>query len=324
MNVLSYQQEDVCRLFAERRRPDKFANLGWHHSPSGSPVIDGSVAWIDCELDDVHVAGDHLIVVGAVVDLHTTEEAGPPLLFFQGGYGRFSTLTLTARADRDLSDNLILADAARPYIERLSARFGVECHATGVIGGDLIQLAYSGPSGGSGDTTKVGLRLPFLPPMGALFVAWEAPSAIADWKKRLGSELAEDSALALERMLEGVRERGWIAPPADSRLVAVEDVVTEMAREGEDDARHGQLRTLLQDIAQRPIEYGKLPYGPMHSISAPVFDRDGRVVLMLTLNSIDHADASLRRDLLAELLDAADEITRSISGVSSISLASQI
>ncbi|MET0521337.1 MAG: flavin reductase family protein, partial [Jiangellaceae bacterium] len=48
INVLAADQEDVCRAFA-LRGADKFRDVSWSPSPSGTPVLDGVVAWIDCE-----------------------------------------------------------------------------------------------------------------------------------------------------------------------------------------------------------------------------------------------------------------------------------
>ncbi len=87
-NVLAEDQEALGRRFA-LRGADKFAGVGWRAGPSGAPVLDGSLAYVDCEIEAVHDGGDHDIVVGRVVDLAVTREA-TPLLFFRGGYGRFA------------------------------------------------------------------------------------------------------------------------------------------------------------------------------------------------------------------------------------------
>jgi 3-hydroxy-9,10-secoandrosta-1,3,5(10)-triene-9,17-dione monooxygenase reductase component len=89
VNVLADEQEDICRVFAGKG-DDKFATIGWRPSPAtGAPVINDVLAWIDCEIDAVHEAGDHYIVVGRVHELEVGHEGGP-LLFFRGGYGRYS------------------------------------------------------------------------------------------------------------------------------------------------------------------------------------------------------------------------------------------
>jgi 3-hydroxy-9,10-secoandrosta-1,3,5(10)-triene-9,17-dione monooxygenase reductase component len=87
VNVLSEDQEELCRVFATTGT-DKFRGVGWHPGESGSPIIHSVLAWIDCRIETVHEAGDHLIVIGSVLELNATQ-GGKPLLFYRGGYGRF-------------------------------------------------------------------------------------------------------------------------------------------------------------------------------------------------------------------------------------------
>jgi flavin reductase (DIM6/NTAB) family NADH-FMN oxidoreductase RutF len=84
-NVLTHNQQDVCRAFAVSGS-DKFEGLSWQPSPaSGSPVLDGVAAWIDCSITAVHEAGDHLIVIGAVEDM-AVAASSPSLVFYRGAY----------------------------------------------------------------------------------------------------------------------------------------------------------------------------------------------------------------------------------------------
>ena len=50
-------------------------------------MLDHVLAWIDCRIDAVHQAGDHLLVLGRVEELGMGK--GEPLLFYRAGYGRF-------------------------------------------------------------------------------------------------------------------------------------------------------------------------------------------------------------------------------------------
>ena len=89
VNVLAEDQEDVCRRFATKGA-DKFDGLGWQPAPSGAPLIDSVLAWIDCEVHSVSAAGDHWAVLGRVVHLGVGREEQGPLVFYRGGYGRFA------------------------------------------------------------------------------------------------------------------------------------------------------------------------------------------------------------------------------------------
>src|SRR6202000_956387 len=69
------------------KEPDKFAGIDWHPSELGSPIIDGSLAHIDCTVASVHDGGYHVVVVGAVASLSEAPSIKPrPLLFYRGEY----------------------------------------------------------------------------------------------------------------------------------------------------------------------------------------------------------------------------------------------
>jgi 3-hydroxy-9,10-secoandrosta-1,3,5(10)-triene-9,17-dione monooxygenase reductase component len=83
-NVLSADQGDLCRTFA-RSGYDKFADVAWSPGVTGSPRLDGALAWIDCRIRDTHDAGDHYLVVGSVVALGNAGSRRP-LLYFRGQF----------------------------------------------------------------------------------------------------------------------------------------------------------------------------------------------------------------------------------------------
>lgn len=89
VNVLADDQQQLSDRFASRGA-DKYAGVSWSPSEgTGSPRLDGAVAWIDCTLFAVHEAGDHWVVIGRVADLGHADESGPEhaLTFYRGGYG---------------------------------------------------------------------------------------------------------------------------------------------------------------------------------------------------------------------------------------------
>ena len=88
-NILAEDQEELCRRFAVTGT-DKFAGVRWTSSPSGCPVLEDVLAWIDCEILQEVDGGDHVLVVGRVLDLAVPRDA-PPLLFFQGRFASLHT-----------------------------------------------------------------------------------------------------------------------------------------------------------------------------------------------------------------------------------------
>ncbi|MCJ7672900.1 MAG: flavin reductase family protein [Acidimicrobiia bacterium] len=88
VNILGEHQEDLSNLFAQKGA-DRFGQTEWHLGVGGSPVLHDTLGYIDCEFWHEYDGGDHIIVVGRVVDLAVQRDAGP-LLFFRGKYGRLA------------------------------------------------------------------------------------------------------------------------------------------------------------------------------------------------------------------------------------------
>jgi 3-hydroxy-9,10-secoandrosta-1,3,5(10)-triene-9,17-dione monooxygenase reductase component len=90
VNMLAADQEQVCRDFAVSGA-DKFANVHWSPGKTGAPVLDGALRAIECRIELIHDAGDHELVIGRVVGFGPEASgAAGPLLFYRGGFGRFT------------------------------------------------------------------------------------------------------------------------------------------------------------------------------------------------------------------------------------------
>lgn len=94
VNILGDRQQALSRRFATPAE-DKFAGIAHRISDMGLPILDGVVAWIDCELYAVHEAGDHDIALGRVAAL-AAEPAARPLLFHKGDYGQLHPIPQAA------------------------------------------------------------------------------------------------------------------------------------------------------------------------------------------------------------------------------------
>jgi len=83
INILADDQREISGLFASRSA-DKFDNAAWHYNEQNVPLIDGALANFSCAQHRLVDAGDHIILIGRVIDLEMTD--GKPLGYYKGAY----------------------------------------------------------------------------------------------------------------------------------------------------------------------------------------------------------------------------------------------
>jgi steroid delta-isomerase-like uncharacterized protein len=87
VNVLGRDQRDVVGVFSSKD-PDKFARIDWRPGPHGSPLIEGSAALLEAEIQERFQAKTHTIFVCRV--RHAEVDETEPMIykagrFFDGG-----------------------------------------------------------------------------------------------------------------------------------------------------------------------------------------------------------------------------------------------
>ncbi|WP_300683525.1 flavin reductase [Nocardioides sp.] len=310
VNVLDADQEDVCRKVA-MRKIDKFSDIAWSTSPAGNPVIAGAVAWIDCDTEAIHEAGDHHIVIGRVQSLELGEGASP-LLFFRGGYGSFTPHSLAAR-DADLLDQLRLVDLARPWMERLAADKSTEVTAIALVRGELVLAASAGHAEIAMDPTRVGQRIPFAAPLGSCFAAFSEDDVRRQWLATISDHLTPEQSERLVGVPDLVRQRGYAIALGHSESSSLERTST-LLHAGE--ASPEALREAIVRVADGYNRDQVDETVELRSLSAPVFDAAGNVAFTLTVwgppGSVPAATVSEYADALLAATAAA---TSAIGGV---------
>lgn len=88
INVLAEGQRSISEYYA---RPDRShenaeaeAGARFKRTRHGTPLLEGSLAYLECRLHSSQVAGDHTIFIAEVEDV--VVRGGNPLLFFKGKY----------------------------------------------------------------------------------------------------------------------------------------------------------------------------------------------------------------------------------------------
>ena len=89
VSVLAADGRRAAEWFATRGRPlggqlDRFPHR--RGAASRAALLDVSLAWLECRTTAVYDGGDHDIVVGAVLEVGTSELESPPLVYFRSAY----------------------------------------------------------------------------------------------------------------------------------------------------------------------------------------------------------------------------------------------
>jgi flavin reductase (DIM6/NTAB) family NADH-FMN oxidoreductase RutF len=308
VNVLAAEQEPLCRQFASRL-PDRFVGIPWQPARSGSPIIEGVVAWIDCDLERVDDAGDHEIVIGRVRAL---DVAAPslPLLFFRGGYGRFSPLTMTA-GEPDLLNHLGVVDRSRADMESAAHDLGDEVVAMSMVDGDVVLLASAAPPDQfRTGSTVVGQRIPAIPPVGSMLMAWQTPHHVNAWLSKRRSQDHED----IRRRLAQIRARGYsvtLDGPSVSELMKLLYRHAVPAADRLDPAQ----RRLLEQMRIDPLDFDPRHAQDVRRIYVPIFNADTTVSLVLGLRlRRGPANSTELQQKVERLHHAAHVVMKRISG----------
>jgi len=85
VNVLPAERMDLAEHFGRTGNSEKLRDIEWHTAKSGAPVLGEAMAWLDCRLSHECAAGDHVLVIGQVVDGAVVDPDASPLNYRQTG-----------------------------------------------------------------------------------------------------------------------------------------------------------------------------------------------------------------------------------------------
>ena len=87
INLLWHDQRGLGEAYARSGREPvaRLEEVNTFDGPSGSPIFDPCLAYLDCRTHATFEAGDHTIYIGEVLAVGSDESA-QPLLYFNRGY----------------------------------------------------------------------------------------------------------------------------------------------------------------------------------------------------------------------------------------------
>ena len=88
VSVLADDQQALAECFAQPTTANKlkrFCDAAWHEAETGSPILEGALAYFDCRLTERHPGGDHTLFLGEIVAAGYREDAAP-LIWYGSRY----------------------------------------------------------------------------------------------------------------------------------------------------------------------------------------------------------------------------------------------
>jgi DNA-binding IclR family transcriptional regulator len=191
-------------------------------------------------------------------------------------------------------------DLARDDIRRLSRTSKFEFAVTTAVLAEIVILVRVGPRHAQGP--EVGQRIPLVPPIGSVFLAWGTPVEQEAWLAR--APYSRQEKKHEQTILETVRARGYSVTLRTPTYPYYQEVVADAAGRPPAAAQ----MALRAVTAQLGHEYhlGEIDATAVYDvamIAAPVFDTEGQVLLAiaasgfpgpLTAQEIQHHAKQLR------------------------------
>jgi len=91
VNILGEDSQQLSDCFAGAPSAlprSAFCNAPHHAGRAGTPVLDASIAHLECAVERAVDAGDHTIYIGRVLGASSSDDDELPLLYFRGRYLR--------------------------------------------------------------------------------------------------------------------------------------------------------------------------------------------------------------------------------------------
>jgi DNA-binding IclR family transcriptional regulator len=213
--------------------------------------------------------------------------------------------------------SLRLLDEARVEMEPLALRLGLETMAA-IPAGDRLIVAITAGGDDFHHIMRVGQALPISPPFAMVAVAFSSEENIEAWLDRAPTPLTRSERDYYREAIAAVRARGYSATLDIETRRRLGEALAELARHPTSIEARERRDALVAALAHDRYVISELPRAPalpISQVSAPVFDADGRVALVLGVQGFPHQVALDQFAKITELIvGAAARITVRIGG----------
>jgi DNA-binding IclR family transcriptional regulator len=175
-------------------------------------------------------------------------------------------------------------EVARHEMRRLSDDLDVQIVATAATPTEIVFLERVGRYTATDPSPRVAERVPLVPPLGTVFLAWAPAAAVGAWLDRSDPALGDDERELHRLSLDWVREHGYAVGLENEARAEFGRTLVELTDEPASSDLRDRLEKLVDRLARepyRPTEVASEPFR-VSLVAAPVFGPTGDVVLALS------------------------------------------
>jgi DNA-binding IclR family transcriptional regulator len=206
-------------------------------------------------------------------------------------------------------------EVVRPQMEKVAAELDMEAVAVARLESEMLIVASARTAEVQGVPTRVGQRIPMVPPLGAVLVAWADESVQGRWLDAIPPGGRREDYVAV---LERVRARGWslgfMSDPQAEFFEAVQHVSLRSPTE-QQRARLAEASARVRLEDSEPPDLDALEAPVVRIIAAPVIDTDGSVAFSIGLLRPRRMNRMEIEEALERVLDAAAEMTADLAAL---------
>jgi len=202
----------------------------------------------------------------------------------------------------------------RGDLQALAAEAGTQVYLTRKEGGTLVIVETAGECL-TGPRISPGLRTPLVAPFGRDYVAWSSAETQKAWLEAIGQP---DPGLRrrMTAVLKEIRQRGFVVERLTREYVRVYTALRALSGDGEIDMITTQLARAFADLTTIDVLSSEMDDTASHSvatISAPITDTSGSVIMSVTAAAFTTLDSNAIRALGDKVRHTAHRIEQRIN-----------
>ncbi|WP_071888483.1 helix-turn-helix domain-containing protein [Mycolicibacterium fortuitum] len=200
-----------------------------------------------------------------------------------------------------------LSRMLREPLRQLCSAIGMAACISELRDGRLAVIESAAP-GASRPPVQAGVRLPFVAPFGREFVAW-APTAVCDEWMAAAGPVNDVYRARMPKVLKEVQRRGYGIERLSDPLLKVFAALLALEDAAAPDPVAARLAGAVADLTIidfLPGELNKIAQHPLATISAPIFDADGDVVMSVSAQPYKQLTVEEVRNIGASVVGFAE------------------